>query len=602
MRSLRALLAAAKLGRGALAALAWLVAGSLGRAATTILAVPLVVGLAGRTSDTWWYLAAFLATLAVGAVFDLRASLAAFDVGLGVAAHHDSVLLGRVRAVPLAWFTPERRQRLEQMFSSGGVELAQGFAHLLAPLFDALFTTTFVALGVFLFAPGLAWVLLALVALHLGAFVLQVALTRSSERRWFDAAERFSRALAEFSRLQPLLRLSAQGAESRLGDAAERQRAAARTLAVTSVAGHQAVTVVRVAALVLIPLQVVGSLASGATTAFEAAALIVVAARFLDPFMQLDRLGATLTGAIAVLTRLDEVFEAPVARAAATPAPRPASGSAARPGGGEAGRHEYERDALGAPARAAAPAIRLENVSFRYPGRPTHVVSGVSLEVQEGETLAIVGPSGSGKSTLLSLMAGLIPPDAGTISYGGVAHGELGPEGIAARTAAVFQSIALVGDTLLDNVAAGRPGATVAECDEVARAAQLSELIERLPRGWLTPVGEDGGQLSGGERQRVTLARALLKDAPVLLLDEATSSLDTLTEAGFMSALAVRRGKQACVIVAHRLNTIASADRIVFIEGGAVREAGTLDELLTLGGRFAAYWQQRQVAGQWALG
>ncbi|HNQ98808.1 MAG TPA: ATP-binding cassette domain-containing protein, partial [Trueperaceae bacterium] len=195
-----------------------------------------------------------------------------------------------------------------------------------------------------------------------------------------------------------------------------------------------------------------------------------------------------------------------------------------------------------------------------------------------------------------------IPPDSGTISFGGVAHDELGPEGIAARTSAVFQSIVLVGDTLLENVAAGRPGATVAECDEVARAAQLSELVGRLPRGWLTPVGEDGGQLSGGERQRVTLARALLKDAPVLLLDEATSSLDTLTEAGFMSALAARRGKQACVIVAHRLNTIASADRIVFIEGGAVREAGTLDELLALGGRFAAYWQQRQVAGQWALG
>lgn len=577
MRSLRALLEAAKLGRGALAALAWLVAGSLGRAATTVLAVPLIVGLAGRTPDTWWYLAAFLAALGVGAVFDLRASLAAFDVGLGVAAHHDSVLLGRVRAAPLAWFTPERRQRLEQMFSSGGVELAQGFAHLLAPLFDALFTTTFVALGVFLFAPGLAWLLLGLVALHLGAFVLQVVLTRSSERRWFEAAERFSRALAEFSRLQPLLRLSAQGAGSRLDDAAERQRAAARTLAVTSVAGHQAVTVVRVAALVLIPLQVVVSLASGTISAFEAAALIIVAARFLDPLMQLDRLGATLTGAIAILTRLDEVFEAPATRTVALPVPRPA-------------------------AAAAAPAVRLDNVGFRYPGRPTHVVSGVSFEVPDGETLAIVGPSGSGKSTLLSLMAGLIPPDSGTISFGGVAHDELGPEGIAARTSAVFQSIALVGDTLLENVAAGRPGATVAECDEVARAAQLSELVGRLPRGWLTPVGEDGGQLSGGERQRVTLARALLKDAPVLLLDEATSSLDTLTEAGFMSALAARRGKQACVIVAHRLNTIASADRIVFIEGGAVREAGTLDELLALGGRFAAYWQQRQLAGQWALG
>ncbi|MCW5818289.1 MAG: ABC transporter ATP-binding protein [Trueperaceae bacterium] len=575
------LLKAAKLGRASMAALAWLLAGSLGRAATAVLAVPLIVGLATRSAGTWWYLAAFLAALVVGTVVDLRASLAAFDVGLGVAARHDSVLLGRIRGAPLAWFTPERRQRLEQMFSSGGIELAQGFAHLLAPLCDAVFTTTFVALGVFLFAPGLAWVLLGLVALHLGAFALQVALTRSSERRWFEAAERFGRALAEFSRLQPLLRLSAQGAEARVDEAVEQQRAAAGGLAVTSVVGHQAVTVIRVAALVLIPLQVVVSLTSGATTAVEAAALIVVAARFLDPFMQLDRLGATLAGALAILTRLDGVFEVP------------AGAVVVRRGGGEAATPQERPD---------TPAIRLEGVGFSYPGRPTDVVSGVSFEVPPGATLAIVGPSGSGKSTLLALMAGLMPPDAGTISYAGVPHDVLGPEGITERTSAVFQSIALVGDTLLENVAAGRPGATVAECDEAARAAQLSELIARLPRGWLTPVGEGGGQLSGGERQRVTLARALLKEAPVLLLDEATSSLDTLTEAGFMSALAERRGKQACVIVAHRLNTIASADRIVFIEGGAVREAGTLDELLALGGRFAAYWRQRQVAAAWTLG
>ena len=576
MRSLVSLLRAAALGRTAIRALAWLLAGSLGRAATALLAFPLIVGLATRDAGAWWFFAAFLAALVVGAVFDLRASVVAFDVGLGVAASHDNELLARIRRAPVAWFTPEQRQRLEQMFATGSQELAQGFAHLLVPLFDALVTTTLIAVGVWWFAPNLAWVLLALVVMQLGGFVVQAALSRSSERRWFVAAERFSRSLAEFSRLQPLLRTSAQDAGARVLDAVDQNRAASLRLAVTSVVGHQAVTVTRVAALVIIPLQIIWSLTAGSITALEAGALVIVAARFLDPFMQLDRLGSTLATSLGVLTRLDGVFAAP--------------------------EETEPRRAKATTVPARGPALRLEDVSFTYPGRPTPVVSGVSFEVADGATLAIVGPSGSGKSTLLALLAGLVPPDSGVISYDGIPHDALGPAGIAERTSAVFQSIALVGDTILENVVAGRPGASVEECDEVARAAQLTELIERLPRGWLTPVGEGGSQLSGGERQRVTLARALLKDAPILLLDEATSSLDTLTEAGFMSALESRRGKQTCVIVAHRLNTIASADHIVFIEGGTVRESGTIDELLALDGRFAAYWRQRQVAGEWGLG
>lgn len=575
------MLVAARLGRGTVAAFAWLIAGSLGRAATSVLAFPLIVGVATGAGSTWWYLLAFLVALVVGAVLDLRASTAAFEVGLGVASSHDSVLLERIRRAPAAWFSPEQRQRLEQMFASGSQELAQGFAHLLAPLCDAVFTTAFIALGVMPFSTGLGWVLLGLVALQLGGFVLQVALSRSSERRWFESVERFSRALAEFSRLQPLLRMSAQGADARVLDAVEQHRQASLRLAVVSVIGHQAVTVTRIASLVLIPLFIVGSLASGSIGAFEAAALVIVAARFLDPFSQLDRLGATLTGAIAVLSRLDSVFALPVVESLSR-----------------------SESAVGQPEvqQPAEPALRLDGVGFSYPGRLKPVVTDVSVAVPTGTTLAIVGPSGSGKSTLLALIAGLVTPDIGTISYQGVPHVTLGPAGIAAKTSAVFQSIALTGDTILENVSAGRPGAPLEECEEVAAAAQLTELIARLPRGWLTPVGEGGSQLSGGERQRVTLARALLKDAPILLLDEATSSLDTLTEAGFLVALEARRGRQTCVIVAHRLNTIASADRIVFLEGGVVRESGSLDELLELDGRFAAYWRQRQVAGQWALG
>ncbi len=598
MRSLRALLAAARVGRQALWALGWLTAGSLARAITVILAVPLLVGLAARDPATWWYLLAFTATLGVGAAFDLRASLRAFDVGLGVAANHDTVLLKHVRAAPASWFTPEQRQRLEQMFSSGGTELAQGFAHLLGPLFDALLTTTFIALLVFLVAPGLAWVLALLVALHLAAFAVQVALSRSSERHWFEAAERFSRALGEFSRLQPLLRMAAQDAGTRVAEAVEGQRAASLRLAVSGVAGHQAITLVRVAALLLIPLQIVTSLAAGALTAVEAAALVVVAARFLDPFLQLDRLGATLTSLIAVLSRLDSAFVPPAAAVAAGAAG--AARAAAAAPGTAAGRAS-DVTLAARPGPAAAPAIRFDSVSFTYPGRPTQVVADVSFDVPSGSTLAIVGPSGSGKSTLLALIAGLVEPGAGAISYSGVPREVLGADGVAERTSVVFQSVALVGETILENVAAGDPHATQQQLEEVARAAQLDELIARLPRGWLTPVGEGGGQLSGGERQRVTLARALLKNAPLLLLDEATSSLDTLTEAGFMAALEASRGAQTRVIVAHRLNTIAGADKILFIEGGSVREAGTLGELLDADGRFADYWKQRQVAASWTL-
>jgi ATP-binding cassette subfamily B protein len=219
------------------------------------------------------------------------------------------------------------------------------------------------------------------------------------------------------------------------------------------------------------------------------------------------------------------------------------------------------------------------------------VVDGLSLRVPQGQRLAVVGPSGAGKSTLLQLLARFYDVDAGAVRMGGVDVRAIDPDELMARFAVVFQDVYLFDATIEENVRLGRPDATDAEVREAATAARLDEVVERLPGGWATNVGEGGALLSGGERQRVSIARALLKDAPVVLLDEVTSALDPVNEAAVHDGIERLMAGRTVVVVAHRLWTVRRADRIAFLDGGRIVEEGSHDELLGLGGRYAGFWE-----------
>jgi ATP-binding cassette subfamily B protein len=233
--------------------------------------------------------------------------------------------------------------------------------------------------------------------------------------------------------------------------------------------------------------------------------------------------------------------------------------------------------------------LEFESVAFQHGDRT--VMTDVSLSVPEGQRLAVVGPSGAGKSTLLQLLARFYDVEAGAVRVGGVDVRAINTDVLMAQIAIVFQDVYLFEGTIEENVRLGRPDAGVAEVRAAATAARLDEVIERLPGGWATNVGEGGALLSGGERQRVSIARALLKNAPIVLLDEVTSALDPVNESAVHDGIERLMAGRTVVMVAHRMRTVRRADRVVFLDGGRIVEEGSHDELLGRGGRYADYWR-----------
>jgi ATP-binding cassette subfamily B protein len=234
--------------------------------------------------------------------------------------------------------------------------------------------------------------------------------------------------------------------------------------------------------------------------------------------------------------------------------------------------------------------VELENVSTSYrPGRP--VLKNVTCCIEGGRTLGIVGASGSGKSTIRRVLLRTHAIEGGSVRLDGVPISDIPLAKLRRAIGIVSQDTTLFDDSIGNNVRLGRPGASQAEIEAAAHAAQLHEFILSLPEGYDTRVGERGVMLSDGERQRLAIARAILKDPLILVFDEATSALDSKNEQAIMQSLLELAKTRTTIIIAHRLSTVVHADEIVVLERGAIAERGTHDELLTLGGRYATLWR-----------
>ena len=247
----------------------------------------------------------------------------------------------------------------------------------------------------------------------------------------------------------------------------------------------------------------------------------------------------------------------------------------------------------------AAGRVSFRAVSHRYRAEGSEVIRRLSLEVQPGETIALVGPSGSGKTTLMSLLPRFYEPDGGEILLDGVPIRELRLAELRANIAYVSQDIVLFNDTVAANIAYGA-GFRADEADlvQAAERAHAMEFIRDLPQGLHTLIGENGARLSGGQRQRLAIARALLKNAPILILDEATSALDTQSERKVQQALDTLRQGRTAFVIAHRLSTIENADRIVVLDKGGIAEIGSHAELLARGGLYASLYQMQAHGAQ----
>ena len=339
--------------------------------------------------------------------------------------------------------------------------------------------------------------------------------------------------------------------------------------------------------------------------------LRAVPAMFAFGFLARLAFGALL--AVAVLLALDAQTPAPLLVALLVPVARCAHAvaGAAELGGAlrmaETGLRRINEvlaaEPLPEPDRPRRPErfdVEFDSVSFRHDDG-TQALSDVSFHVPEGSVTALVGPSGAGKTTAARLLARFHDATGGAVRIGGVDVRDIGSEELSRHVAMVFQDVYLFDATIADNIRLARPGADGAELERVARLSGLDRVVAELPDGWDTRVGEGGTALSGGQKQRVSIARALLKDAPVVVLDEATAALDAENEAVVSAAVTELARERTVIVIAHRMATVRAADRIVFLDGGRVAEQGAPGELAAANGRYAEFLHARQKALGWRL-
>ena len=307
----------------------------------------------------------------------------------------------------------------------------------------------------------------------------------------------------------------------------------------------------------------------GTCTFMTLFAFLVVVSRIYAPFDQCLMLIAELFSARTASARMRSFYEEPLAT----------GDGAFEPAG-----HD----------------VVFDDVSFSY-GGAEQVLSHVSFTAREGEVTALVGPSGSGKSTCARLAARFWDASDGRVSVGGVDVSAVDHESLLRDFSVVFQDVLLFDDTVMGNIRLGQRNATDEEVLAAARAANCDDFVSRMPQGYDTMIGENGSKLSGGERQRISIARALLKDAPVVLLDEATASLDVENETAVQTALSRLLADRTVIVIAHRMRTVLSANKIVVLDEGRVVEQGSPDELLAADGLFARMVRLQRESADWML-
>lgn len=306
--------------------------------------------------------------------------------------------------------------------------------------------------------------------------------------------------------------------------------------------------------------------ASGQTTAGTLVSFLAAVIMLYEPVKRLSSANNQIQQGLAASERIFEVMDEPVT---------------------------IQDSPSAVPLAGFRQAIAFEHVALQYPGAERPVLQDVSFEVGVGEVVALVGRSGAGKSSLVNLIPRFIDVSGGTVRIDGHDVRELTQDSLRAQMAFVTQEVILFNDTVLSNIAYGHDEADMAKVEAVAKAANAHEFIVRLPQGYQTLVGERGVILSGGQRQRLSLARALLKDAPILILDEATSSLDTESERLVQQAIDHLMQGRTVIVIAHRLSTIRHANRIVVLDQGRVTQVGTHDELLAAGGLYAELYHMQ---------
>ncbi len=567
--------------RGALTGYAVLtIVSVLLRAASAVLLVPLIGALfSARPAGALPWLGVLTAATAGGWVVDMVLARTGYRIGFALVDHTQHAMADRLTDVELSWFTADNTAMARQAIAAGGPELVGFVANLLTPYVGAVLLPAAITVGLFFFSWQLGLAAAVTLPLLLGAQEASVRIVRAADAADGRAHSALTERILEFARTQQALRASRRvtSERSQAGGAVAAAHGATMRLLLFQIPGQLVFSVASQGALIVLAGTITTLALRGQIGAAEAVALTIVMVRFLEPFAVLADLSGAIQSSRELLARLRAIVTAPR--------------------GAPAG--------MDSSSASVPPACRIEfrGVSFSY-GRSDdapEVVTDLTFTLEPGSTTAIVGPSGSGKSTILSLIAGLYNPDRGRILVDGTDLADLSTDARRALVSMVFQHPYLFDGAIHDNVRAGRPDADDEDIDRAMALAQVDKIIERLPDGERTRVGEAGSALSGGERQRVSIARALVKPAGTLLIDEATSALDTENETLITEAIRNDPYGRTRVMIAHRLGAIRHADRILFVDAGRIVEQGPINELTARGGRFAEFWRQQEHSAGWRV-
>lgn len=480
-------------------------------------------------------------------------------------------LAERLRKLPLSFFGKRDLADLTSTIMADCEVLEKTCSHFIPGLFGSLISTTIISVGLFAFdwrmALAALWVIPVSVLIVLLSYKIQdktQAKTMAVKMACADGIQEYIEAVRDL-KANNAEQNYLKGLSGKIKNV-EKQNFKAELISAVFVTGAGMVLKLGIASVAIVGAAL---LVNGSLSALTFFMFLLVASRLYDPMQAALQNLAAIIAMRTNVARMNEILDYPIQ-----------TGSETLTNNG------YD--------------IEFNHVGFSYNTGET-VLKDVSFTAKQGEVTALIGPSGGGKTTVSRLAARFWDNGTGKITVGGMDISKIDPEKLMSLYSIVFQDVTLFDNTIMENIRLGKKGATDEEVLAAARLANVDEFAEKLPDKWNTNIGENGCELSGGERQRISIARAFLKDAPIILLDEATASLDVENETMIQTALSRLIKDKTVLIIAHRMRTVAGADKIVVLADGVVAEQGTPGELYKKNGIYTHMVDLQSASGKWKI-
>lgn len=533
--------------------------------------LPVALGMEDKTAGLAWYTAAGIIILVIIFIFHYLQYTKAYIGTYEESERRRITLAEKLRTLPLGFFHERDLADLTSTIMGDCASFEHAFSHTVPQFFGALISTAIVCIVLLIMNWKMGLALLWVAPVAFAIVLLSRKWQEKLGKKYMTERMNLSEGIQEcLETVQDIKACNQENTYLKKLDAkmdiAEKAQISSEMVSASLVTTGQMIL-----RLGLVTVIVVGSslILHGKISLFTYILYLIAASRLYDPLSGAMANMAELFGANLQVNRLKEIQEYPL----------------------ESGRKDYHTKGYD---------VAFDHVKFSYEeGKP--VLKDVSFTAKQGQVTALVGPSGGGKSTVAKLAAKFYDLDGGKITLGGVDIAKLDSVALMKDFSIVFQDVVLFNNTIMENIRVGRKGESDTDVIAAAKAAKCHEFIENLPQGYQTVIGENGSTLSGGECQRLSIARALLKDAPVILLDEATASLDVDSETQIQEAISELVSGKTVLVIAHRMRTIEAADQIVVLDKGVVAEKGNHDTLMKKNGLYRKLVDLQTEAANWKL-